>query len=256
MPEGVEEGQPTGTLEGSTEGAGEAAVVAVNELDVDQFGSHLVPVKIGGEVQKVSVAEAVAGYQRQADYTQKTQAHASDVQFANAIREALKTDPQGTLELLAKANGVQLGAAQKAAEAPAWDAYDEPTVDPRLSQLDSRLAVFEEAQASQRLNAEIARLGSKYGDDFNPQEVVAAAIAANATDLEGVYKSIAFDRVYATSQQTAQAAAQLAATQRAASDAAFVAGGASANGGRGEPEPEILTIRDAWNAAKREHGGG
>jgi len=42
---------------------------------------------------------------------------------------------------------------------------------------------------------EISRLQSKYGEEFDPQEVVSAALAQGNTNLEAVFKQIAFDRI-------------------------------------------------------------
>ena len=247
MPEGIDEGLPQGTPDGAIETVDAAAGIEPSFLDVAQYGTHEVTIKVNGEETRVPLSEAVAGYQRQADYTQKTQAHASDVQFASAIRAALQADPKGTLELLAQSHGVTLGGNdfQQEYDIPSWDAVEQ--VDPRYSQLDQRIAAFEEHQASQQLDAEISRLTSKYGEDFNPQDIVAAAVASGSTDLEATFRQVAFDRFY-------NGSARAAATTAAKQDASFVAGGASASQSTPDPEPEILTIRDAYRAAQRQHG--
>jgi len=250
MPEGIDEGLPQGIPEGSPETSDGNATAAPEFLNLDEFGGRLITVKVDGEELQVPLSEAAAGYQRQADYTRKTQANASDVQFAAAIRAALQTDPKGTLELLARTHNVNFGTApQEQEEPPSWDS-PAPS-DDRYSSLDARLRSFEDAQASQRLDAELSRLTSKYGDEFNPQDVVTAAMAAQTTDLEGVFKSLAFDRVY--SRSTASAA-EVAATE-AKRNASFVAGGSSAANNQADDDGPILSIRDAWAASKKSHGG-
>lgn len=259
MPEGIgEEGLPSGIPEGSPEASDGANEAVAELLDVDQYGDRMVTIKVDGQESQVKVSEAIAGYQRQSDYTQKTQAHASDVQFASAIKAALQSDPKGTLELLARTHGVQFGStAPSEEEHPAWDS--EGPSDDKYSQLDARLRAFEDTQASQRLDGELSRLAVKYGEEFNPQEVVTAAMASGSTDLEGVFKTIAFDRIYGrTAAATAAAVATAAATQAATDakrDASFVAGGSSAANRQAVEDGPINSIRDAFDAAKRDLGG-
>lgn len=229
------------------------------ELDLDEFRNHQVRIKVDGEEVTVPLTEAIAGYQRQADYTRKTQELAqqrSELQWATALRGALDNDPQGTVELLMQHYGLTRPQAQQAQQQMAADPYGfddfdiEPQgtqADPRLSDIEQRLLRFEQAQAQQQLQAEVARLQQKYGPDFDPQEVVAAALANRSTDLEATFKQVAFDRIVAR-QRTAEAEAQRTQTKKAA---AVVSGGSSAKG-TGRDDGPIRTIADAFRAAKRE----
>jgi len=66
-------------------------------------------VKVDGEESQVSLSELQDGYQRQADYTRKTQELAEErqrLQQAEAIASALETDPAGTIAALSSAFGV------------------------------------------------------------------------------------------------------------------------------------------------------
>ena len=66
-------------------------------------------VKVDGEEQEVTLNELRDGYQRQSDYTRKTQELASErkrLQQAEAIVAALESDPAGTLTALGDAFGV------------------------------------------------------------------------------------------------------------------------------------------------------
>lgn len=225
-------------------------------LDIDQYKGYRIPVKVDGEEQAIPLAEAIAGYQRQADYTRKTQELAQQrqqLQEAAAIRAALEQDPQGTIDLLVRHYGLTpQQAAQQVADDPYG--YEETWTDPvdaRMAELDKRIRAFEEQQAQAQLQATIQTLQTKYGEDFNPQEVVSAALQMGSTDLEGVYKMIAFDRL-AQRQQKSQAASQ---QQRAAKQAASVVSGGSTGGSTGNEVGPIRTISDAWAAAKRQHGG-
>ena len=69
-----------------------------------------------GEQQQVSLEELQSGYQRQADYTRKTQELASErerLQQAEAIVAALESDPTGTMQALGDAFGVQAAPAPR-----------------------------------------------------------------------------------------------------------------------------------------------
>jgi (p)ppGpp synthase/HD superfamily hydrolase len=122
--------------------------------------------------------------------------------------------------------------------------------------LDSRLAQFEEYQAQQQVEREIARLQSKYSD-FDPTEVVTTALRLDTTDLEAVYKQIAFDKIMNEAELRRQAQQRQAAQEQqvvnAKRDAAVIAGGSSASGaGIVQQAEPIRSIRDAWAAAKEQ----
>jgi hypothetical protein len=100
-------------------------------------------------------------------------------------------------------------------------------------------------------------LQTKYGDDFNPQEVVAAAIAQGSSNLEAVYKQIAFDRVAAKAEAAKQLAVDKTAQQEkvieAKRNAGVVSSGSSAKAAKDEAGP-IRSVSDAWAAAKKQYG--
>lgn len=230
-------------------------------LDVSQYSEYRVPVKLDGEELQVPLSEAIAGYQRQADYTRKTQELAQEreqYQFASALQAALESDPQGTINLLAEHYGITR---QQAADMVADGSFDEE-LDPterKYRELDKRIASFEEQQTRQQIEAEVARLRSKY-EDFNVQEVVTAAIKAGTNDLEGTYKQIAFDRIMAKNEVERQAREKQKAAENAVVEskrqAAVVSGGASATQSTTTESFEPITsVRDAYIAAKRQMGG-
>lgn len=236
-------------------------------LELDQYKDYRVPVKVEGQEDFVPLTEAVAGYQRQADYTRKTQELAqqrNELGWASAIKAALEQDPQGTLSLLSAHYGVSPQTApqqpQKASADPfddwlADDGWDAPrqqaSVDPRYEEIASRLARIEQERADANLRSEIARLQSNYAD-FNPQEVVAHALRMNTTDLEAAYKQLAFDKVFAERQQLAERVRQAEGQRAAKQDASIISGGATVQGGGLDGVGEVLSIADAWAAAKRQ----
>lgn len=230
----------------------------LSDLDVELYNRHTVTVKIDGVETKVPIAEAVAGYQTQAAATRKFQelaAQKEQLGWAAAIRAALDNDPRGTLQLLSDHYGLGgiANPATPSAEAGEDPLWSDEAVDPRYTSLEQRLAVFEEREATAQLHAELNGLREKYGEDFDPQEVVTEAVRLGSTDLESTYKLLAFDRV-----RTGTSKAAAKAEQSAATTAAKRAGGLAAGGSNPAPVVEdepITSIADAWRAAKREHGG-
>lgn len=227
-------------------------------LNIDEFADHYVTVKIDGEEMRVPLSEAVAGYSRQADYTRKTQELAEQrqqLQWASAIQAALENNPAQTIDLLANHYGISKAEAKEMA-----DEWDDSWADPvaaRMSELDNRIRAFEEQQAYAKLERDIQALQAKYGEDFNSQEVVSAALAQGTSNLEAVYKQIAFDRVAAKAEAATKLAASKAAQEKEVIDAkrnaSVVSSGSSAKAAKEEVGP-IRSISDAWMAAKRQYG--
>ena len=223
-------------------------------FNADEYANHRVRLPVNGEEIEVPLSEALAGYQRQADYTRKTQEIAEqrkEVQFASAIQQALQNDPAGTIQMLTEHYGLNQ---QQASDED--DLYADPN-ERQLRQLESRVRSFEEAQAMQELEKTIVTLQSKYGEDFDANEVVAAALATGNDDLEAIYKQTAFDRLLSRQTANSDYAAKQAAAQNAAMDAKreanVVSGGSSAQG-TSVGISSISSIADAFAAAKQQLG--
>lgn len=234
-------------------------------VDTSAFADKYVKVKVDGQDLDVPFTEALSGYQRQADYTRKTQELAtqrSQLEFATTLQQALEADPQNTLQILSRHYGVAT-ANQMVQDAQGQGAvdnqipeFDDP-LERRVWEMDQRFQALEQERASDQLRKEISRLQSTY-EDFNPQEVVQTAIRMGTSDLEGVYKQVAFDRVVAklNAQSEAQRIQQQQTGQIVDSkrNAGFVSGGSSANGPSDSPVGRITSVADAWAAAKMQIG--
>lgn len=242
-------------FDGQVEGGEETVSEAPDYIDFDSFGDKYVKVVVDGEELEVPLKEAVSGYQRQADYTRKTQQLAEErrsVQFAQAIQQALDNDPQATIDLLKNHYGIQ-------AETDSFE-EDDLFADPmekQYKQLESRIRSFEEQQAMNELERTISGLQQKYGDDFDANEVVSRALALGTTNLEGVYKEMAFDRLYererAQREHQARKVEQEQKIVQAKRSSGIVAGGGSAQGTSTDNTP-ITSLRDAFAAAKAQLG--
>jgi predicted metal-dependent hydrolase len=244
----LEEGQPQEVVD-VVENLSDAEIEL---LPVDEYGDKYVSVQVGGEEVRVPLKEALSGYQRQADYTRKTQELSEQrrqVQFGAALQEALQSNPKETLELLGKHYGIQQTIS------PEEELLMDP-VEKQYKQLEQRMQAFEQAKAMQELENTVSTLQSRYGSDFDADEVVSKALVIGSTDLEAVYKQMKLDSVY----EDAQAVRQLRAKKtqetekvtQAKRGASVVSGGASSSSADVSAKP-ITSLRDAYEAAKRQH---
>ena len=233
---------------------GEAPVIAQDYFTWDEYADRPVKLNIAGEEIDVPLKEALAGYQRQADYTRKTQElseQRKQVQFGSALQEALQNDPKSTLELLKQHYGLE---EQQSSE-------DELLLDPvekQYRQLESRMKAFEQQKALNDLEKTVESLSRKYGDAFDADEIIAKALATGNSNLEAVYKQTAFDRIFEQNVTANQVKAKKAddekAIVQAKREATVVSKGASAKSADVSSKP-ITTLRDAFELAKRQING-
>ena len=233
---------------------GEAPVVAQDYFAWDEYADKAVKLNVAGEEIDVPLKEALAGYQRQADYTRKTQElseQRKQVQFGSALQEALQNDPKSTLELLKQHYGLE---EQQSSE-------DELLLDPvekQYRQLESRMKAFEQQKALNDLEKTVESLSRKYGDAFDADEVIAKALATGNSNLEAVYKQTAFDRIFEQNVTANQVKAKKAddekAIVQAKRDATVVSKGASAKSADVSSKP-VTTLREAFELAKRQLNG-
>ena len=179
------------TIDGQVENADNAEVEAQAELelfDITNFTDKGIKVQVDGQEVVIPLKEAIAGYQRQSDYTRKTQElseQRKQVQFAATLADALEKDPATTLQMLQKHYSVNT--------APQVDdEYLDPS-EKQIRSLEQRVMAFEQKQAYDELQRKVESLSGKYGDDFNADEVVAKALTLGTTDLEAVFKQITFE---------------------------------------------------------------
>jgi hypothetical protein len=223
-------------------------------INLDDYADKYVKVTVDGEELEVPFKEAVSGYQRQADYTRKTQQLAEErrnVQFAQAIQQALDNDPNATIDLLKNHYGLN-----EVESFEEDDIFADP-LEKQYRQLESRIRSFEEQQAMTELENNIYNLQQKYGEDFDANDVVAQALAMGTTNLEAVYKQSAFDRLYSREQAQRQMQTQRQEQEQkivqAKRSGGIVAGGSSSQGTSVDSQP-ITSLRDAFASAKQQLG--
>ena len=132
-------------------------------------------IKVDGVEEQVSLDELRDGYQRQSDYTRKTQELASErrrLEQAEAIVSSLESDPEGTLIALGDAFGVEqmnrTPAPVQRAESfeDSWEQPEERQSDAtteRISQLEARLAVQDRLHRRQEVEKQVETLQTEYG---------------------------------------------------------------------------------------------
>ena len=214
-------------------------------FDYTEIADKVIKLQVDGEEVVVPVKEALAGYQRQADYTRKTQElseQRKQVQYASALQEALQSDPAATLQLLNQQYGV------------ATQPQEEEWLDPaeqQLRQLEQRIAAFEQSKAMDELTRTIDTWQSKYGEDFDADEVVAKALATGSTDLESIFKQITFDKVYSKASEATKKLSEEQARLQSKRSAAIVSGGTAAKSPVTTQTAQPKSVFEAFENAKR-----
>ena len=207
-------------------------------------------VKIDGEEQQVSLEELQQGYQRQADYTRKTQEIAAErdrLQQAEAIVSALEHDPEGTLQTLAHSFNVAPITGQQVSD----DEYAE--VDPtqqKLAELEHKIARQEQMERVQRVEREVSTLQEKYGE-FNREELLNHALKNGIPNLEAAYTHMRFNDVKSTADKLSQ---EQEITNKKREAAVVTPGGSTQSGVETEPTPQVSSLREAFALAKPQLG--
>ena len=229
------------------EGSAETQEVEQELFDYPDIADKVVKIQVNGEEIAIPLKEALAGYQRQADYTKKTQELSEQkkrLTYAEALSEALLKDPAQTIQLL----GQQYGVNKPSAEEQEWI---DPS-DQKMSNLEKRIAAFEAQKAADDLTRTIDSLQSKYGEDFNADEVVAKALATGQTDLEAIFKQITFDRVYSKASDANKKLADEQGRLDAKRKAGVVTGGTSSKASVQPAKAQPKTVFEAFEAAKKD----
>ena len=204
-------------------------------------------VKIDGEEQQVTLEELQNGYQRQADYTRKTQEIAVErerLQQAEAIVSALENDPSGTLQTLARSFNVDTFDQPQTDE----DGYELDATEKKLVELESKLAKQEQAQRVQQVEREVDTLQEKYGE-FDRKELLNHALKHGIPNLEAAYTHMRFNEVKSTADKLTQ---EQEITNKKREAAVVSSGGSTQAGSESKPTPQISSLRDAFALAKEQ----
>ena len=148
-------------------------------------------VKVDGSESEVTLSELQQGYQRQADYTRKTQELASErqrLEQAEAIVSALEADPQGALTALSTAFGIEDN--RSSSPTDEWEEDPDPQ-EQRIASLEATVAQQTRASRQTALEKEVNALHSKYGD-FDADALYRHALTNRIPNLEAAYAHMNF----------------------------------------------------------------
>ena len=224
--------------------------VGVSQEPVESY-----TVKVDGSEEQVSLEELRDGYQRQSDYTRKTQELASErkrLQQAEAIVTSLEADPEGTMSALADAFGISTNQASKTTEvdpySAAWgDDTPDPTED-RIRGLEQKLAAQDRVHRRQQVEKQVEDLKGQYGE-FDAHDLFQHALANKITNLEAALTHMRYDDVSRRAQKLEQDQERTEAKR----DASVVTPSGSKQAGSSKAAPEkVSSIREAFENAKRE----
>lgn len=234
----VEAGEPT------TSG------VSGQPLDLNEYGSHLVSVKVNGEERQVPLSEAVNGFMMQSDYTRKSQELAASrkkAAQAEAIWDAIQRDPTNTISLLAEEFGVGVG--RNVSDVDDFDADDRAAIAP----LEAKIRQLEAREQRRELDRQLAGLRDRYGE-FDEDALLTFAMKEGIQSVEAAYKAFTFENVMREREELTRRQAKEAEAVEAKRAQSFVEGGSTrANvAAKGDQPGRAKSIRDAFLRAKAE----
>tara|TARA_R110000787_G_scaffold110985_7_gene219850 strand:- start:1169 stop:1837 length:669 start_codon:yes stop_codon:yes gene_type:complete len=205
-------------------------------------------VKVDGREEQVSLNELQNGYQRQADYTRKTQELASErerLAQGEAIVQALEADPEGAITALAGSFGVGVGN-QKSSSPEQVDYEDVDPDEVRLRRIESSIEEQNRALRQQNLQKEVKTLRDKYENvDFDEKALYAHALKNKINNLDAAFTHMNWDKM-----QTVAKDAEIVEEKRAAQIVDGIPGSSEGNVERAVRA--VDSIRDAFSLATQE----
>ena len=205
-------------------------------------------VKVDGSEEQVSLDELRDGYQRQADYTRKTQELASErnrLQQAEAIVQSLESDPAGTLTALGDAFGVSRATGEPAGVVAPWD--EAAPNAPRLATLEARREQQDRVHRRQQVEKQVESLKGSYGE-FNASELYQHALKHKIGNLEAALTHMRYNDIATKANKLEQDQERTDAKREAS---VVEPSGSKQAGSSTEPVSKPNSIREAFADAKR-----
>jgi len=230
----------------------------VDNLDTtqEQFSEEptgdLYDVKVDGESTQVSLNELQDGYQRQADYTRKTQELASErsrLQQAEAIVVALEKDPSGTLQALARSFDIPMDNKVPSSSDESWDTEDLDPMVQKVAALEARLEDQDRINRQSAIQKEVSQLQESYGD-FDSQELLSHALKHQINNLEAALTHMRYSSV---ASEADKLRTELSVFEKKREAAIVGSGGSKQVGSSPESSDKPKTLRDAFAMALKQH---
>ena len=203
-------------------------------------------VTVGGEQMDVSQTELINGYQRQADYTRKTQELATErerLAQGEAIVQALESDPESAVSALADAFGIRMG---NQVSAPDEEMEELDPEETRLRRLESAIEEQGRLNRQQNLQKEMTSLRDKYQADIDENALYSHALKHNIGNLDAAYAHMTYGDLAEKAKNS-----EIVDEKRAASIVEAGSGSAEGSISR-EFNSAVTSIRDAFDLAKTE----
>ena len=256
----------------------EPAETPIAYADPDTLKDQVFRITVDGEPVEVTYEELSKGYSRQADYSRKTAALASEREELKAVAEfkaQVEDNPLEAIQALATALNYDLlpdgkgqvinRKAPQSGDGLGFDRY-EPGTEPstekpssEIAELRSGLAELKAAQAKaeqdrvlQSSLAEAKSLVQQYNvTSITPAEVVQHQVKHQIPSVEIAVKDLAWDLAQERAAEKARAESN---AKRAQATKKVASGGSVAAGSIPAKPAQIKTPRDALLAAKEELG--
>lgn len=248
-------GDETGQAEGLSEGVADTGVSTLAEgtpaETTDAVGSATdaptYTVKVNGEDVTVTHDELLSGYQRQSDYTRKTQEVAREAERlrrAAAIQEAFDRDPRAAMQALAEAYGVDV--------APVVAADDEllDPVEKQVRTLEQQIAAMQREARQTQIDRTLSQLRETYGD-FDEDALFAHSLKTGIKDLGAAFRDMTYDDRLAEQRAAAEAAAKVTAKREAS---VVHTGSIPKSAVAPKQGSTLLSVREAWEESMKELG--
>ena len=164
-------------------------------VEVGPAATGTYKVKVDGNEYDISVGEALAGYQRQQDYTRKTQALAAEreqLSQAQQLWNAIEANPEHTIGAIADAYGFRLSPAEQAAaeaQQAAMQDDDESSApaDPRWAQVEQFMQQAQNERLQAQIDRQLADLHSKTGLQFDDNQLLLFAAERMIPNLDDAF---------------------------------------------------------------------
>ena len=227
-----------------------------SEEVIEEPAGESYTVKVDGEESEVTLEELQDGYQRQADYTRKTQELADErkrLQQAEAIVSSLENNPEETLKALGEAFGVAQPVRQAAPVQESYDSWEgeaqpEDATAKRLAELEARLEQQDRLARKQQVEKQVEVLKDQYGE-FDSSELFQHALRHKIGNLEAALTHMRFGEVSEKATKLEKEQERTGAKR----DASVVESGGStaAQAVKTQTKTPPQTIREAFAQAKK-----
>jgi hypothetical protein len=257
--------------EASEQPEGDSQEPSRQYVEIDDPDNRYERIKVDGEDVEVPYSELKRGYSREADYTRKTQALAQqrqEAEFGLQLQQALQSNPELTLKILAEQYGISLAQAQQMTDAAeAEPDYSDPLEREIAEERKARLALedrISQREADEQLQRAIGGLKNQFNlNDEDLRSVVGTAynMGLGVEAFPMIYKTMVFDRlqVRVQAQRAEQARQEAENTRRQASKSQAGQLISNGTGGGNGLTDQVdtggnMTLREAIEAAFQQHG--